>query len=170
MAQEYKITQISAEAPREWQGPKGTVYYIKVKLEGHPKPVSIGKRSPDSLRVGDSVYGTITSDPNRNEDKFKAEQQVSSGYSPSTKTVSGKTFDDRTMYVSYAKDLAVALVANGAVPGTDDFTEHMAQLVGGVLGAADMLQGKKELAQAQVDEDVAAAIEMFKNEERDEEF
>lgn len=67
---DYKVLQVSGEAPRQWDGPHGTVYYIKAKLEGHDKPVSIGKKKPDALKVGDTVYGTIeVSD--LPEDKFK---------------------------------------------------------------------------------------------------
>lgn len=162
---EYKITQVSSRPPREWAGPKGTVYYIKVKLDGHAKPVSIGKKAPDALKVGDTVYGTITEDPMHDEDKFKAEQNPSYSSSAPRSSGGGKGSDDRSFYVSYAKDLAVALVANGAVPGTEDFTEHMAQLAGDVLGAADMLQHPVPANRAEVDADVAAAIDMFTKED-----
>lgn len=56
---EYKILMIDEAEPRKWDGPNGTVFYITVGLEGHPKPVSIGKKSPDALKVGDTVFGTI---------------------------------------------------------------------------------------------------------------
>lgn len=59
MAQEYKIGMIDGSEPRKWSGPNGDVFYITVGLEGHPKLVSIGKKSPDALKVGDTVYGTI---------------------------------------------------------------------------------------------------------------
>lgn len=75
MAQEYTITKISEDEPREWKGEFGTVYYIKVKLEGHNKPVTIGKKSPDALKVGDKVFGDIkpTEYP---EDGFKSVNPV----------------------------------------------------------------------------------------------
>lgn len=50
---------IDIDPPREWNGPKGKVYYITVGLEGHSKPVTIGKKTPDALKVGDTVYGEI---------------------------------------------------------------------------------------------------------------
>lgn len=56
---EYKIGMIDIDPPREWNGPKGKVYYITVGLEGHSKPVTIGKKTPDALKVGDTVYGEI---------------------------------------------------------------------------------------------------------------
>lgn len=73
MSQEYKITKVSADKPREWPNPHGgTVYYIKVMLEGHDKPVSVGKKAPDALKPGFTVYGTIEPS-DLPEDKFKAE-------------------------------------------------------------------------------------------------
>lgn len=80
VAQEYKITRISQDPPREWNNPKGgTIYYKKVMLEGWDKPVSIGKKSPDALKVGDTVYGTIEIAAGYPEDKFKAEQNPNYG-------------------------------------------------------------------------------------------
>lgn len=75
---EYKVTKVSEQKPREWEGPHGTVYYIKVMLEGHNRPVSIGKKSANALKAGDTVYGTITPDPNFEEDKFKPDQKPNS--------------------------------------------------------------------------------------------
>lgn len=61
MSNTYKITRVSSQPPREHYSQKynSTTYYIKVMLEGHDRPVSIGKRAPDALKVGDTVYGTI---------------------------------------------------------------------------------------------------------------
>jgi hypothetical protein len=77
---EYRITKVSQQPPREWSNPKGgTIYYIKVKLQGHDKPVEIGKKSPDSLHAGVVVHGTIepTEFP---ADKFKADLLPQPGY------------------------------------------------------------------------------------------
>lgn len=70
MAQEYTITRISSEDPRQWTGEHGTVYYIKVMLDGHNKPVSIGKKDPNALKVGETVFGDIIPTEYA-EDKFK---------------------------------------------------------------------------------------------------
>lgn len=80
MAQDHKILKVSQEAPREWAGPAGTIYYIKVMLDGHSKPVEVGKKKPDALKAGDTVYGDIesTSYPN---DKFKAAQKPNASFS-----------------------------------------------------------------------------------------
>lgn len=57
---EYKVTQINVDGPpNEWAGPKGKVYYIGVMLDGWDKPVSIGKKTPDALKIGDTVYGEV---------------------------------------------------------------------------------------------------------------
>ena len=72
MAQDYNITRVSSSEPRKYDGEYGTVYYIKVMLEGHKKPVSIGKKSPDALKEGDVVYGDIQVKPDYDEDGFKA--------------------------------------------------------------------------------------------------
>jgi hypothetical protein len=174
MAREYKVTQVSSEAPREWQGPNGTVFYIKVKLEGHPKPVTIGKKSPDALKASDTVYGTIISDPNRNEDKFKAEQnphQSSGGYSSGKSSATGsKTFDERAMYVSYAKDIAVALINQGIIPGTEDFTDYMLYTSGSINRTAEVLKEGEPVSQFKVNDDLAAAIDMFAGAHEDEDF
>jgi hypothetical protein len=75
MSQDYRISDVSEATPRRWDGPNGTVYYITVHLEGHPKAVSIGKKAPDALKAGDTVFGDIeaTTYP---EDKFKAGKKV----------------------------------------------------------------------------------------------
>lgn len=75
---EYKITKVSDQPPRTWDGPNGTVYYVKVSLDGHDKPVEIGKKNPDALSVGMTVNGTIkpTDYP---ADSFKAESTFGGG-------------------------------------------------------------------------------------------
>lgn len=161
MAQSYKITQVSSQPPREWAGPKGTVYYIKLKLEGHPKPVSIGKRSPDALHVGDVVYGTITADYNHEEDKFKSEPNPN--FTGTSRTGAAKVSDDRSFYVAYAKDLAVALITSN--PGAYTIEEHWDKILdlvnigGRILQSGDLASGIP--TQADVNDEVAAAIEMF---------
>lgn len=71
---EYKITQVSSQPPKEYDGQNGKIYYIKVALQGHAKPVSIGKKSPNALKPGDTVYGTIMP-TEYDTDNFKAENK-----------------------------------------------------------------------------------------------
>jgi hypothetical protein len=79
MAQDYKISKVSSSEPRKYESEYGTVYYIKVMLEGHKKPVSIGKKSPDALKEGDVVYGDIQVKPDYDEDGFKAVKKPDGG-------------------------------------------------------------------------------------------
>lgn len=69
---EYKVIRVSDKPSNAWNGPNGTIYYQNYMLEGHPKPVSIGKKQPDTIKVGDVLNGSITQDSGPN-DKFKAE-------------------------------------------------------------------------------------------------
>lgn len=71
---EYKITQVSANPPKEYDGQNGRIYYIKVALQGHAKPVSVGKKTPNALRVGDTVNGTILP-TEYDTDNFKSENK-----------------------------------------------------------------------------------------------
>lgn len=72
-AQEYKVTKVSTQEPKVYEGQYGTTYYIKVMLEGVDEPVEIGKKSPDALKQGDTVYGTVTD--GQYGKKFKAEKK-----------------------------------------------------------------------------------------------
>jgi len=77
---EYTIKAVSDKPASEWQGPHGTVYYKRVMLEGHDKPVEIGKKAPDILKVGMTVSGDIK--PDRGEaDKFKAAPMAQASFS-----------------------------------------------------------------------------------------
>jgi len=75
----YKITKVSTQEPRVWDNPKGgKIYYIKVAVDGWEKPIEVGKKSPDALKVGDELHGTITATEYPN-DKFKADPPAFSG-------------------------------------------------------------------------------------------
>lgn len=71
---EYKVARVSDEEPREHfnEQYKTTTYYIKVMLEGHARPVTIGKKSRDALKIGDTVNGTILP-TEYDTDNFKSE-------------------------------------------------------------------------------------------------
>lgn len=69
---EYKVLRVSEKPSNAWNGPNGTIYYQNYMLEGHPKPVSIGKKQPDTIKAGDVLTGNIIQDSGPN-DKFKAE-------------------------------------------------------------------------------------------------
>lgn len=112
MAQQYTVKQVSQQPPKEWQGANGTVYYIKTLLEGHSKPVSIGKKSPNALKVGDTVYGTIT--PTQyEEDKFKAEKPAGSFGSKYSR-------DDAAIRAQWAIGQAMTKFEQGCYAATDE--------------------------------------------------
>lgn len=73
MSKEYTVTKISQDDPREWDGPHGKVYYVKVKLEGVERAVEIGKKDPMALKEGSTVYGEIIPQDGRPTDRFKSD-------------------------------------------------------------------------------------------------
>lgn len=74
----HKVVKVSEQEPKLYNGQYGITYYIKVMLEGHSKPVEIGKKSPDAIKVGDVLSGTII--PTQYQtDKFKAEAKPFGG-------------------------------------------------------------------------------------------
>lgn len=70
----YKVIKVSEQEPKKYEGQYGTTYYIKVMLEGHTKPVEIGKKTPDAIKVGDELYGEVIPTEYQT-DKFKAEKK-----------------------------------------------------------------------------------------------
>jgi hypothetical protein len=68
---EYKVTSLVNDTPKEWNGPHGVIYYHSVNVEGHPKAISVGKKEPNTIKVGDTIYGDINP-TDYLEDKFKA--------------------------------------------------------------------------------------------------
>lgn len=161
MAQEYKITQVSVQAPREWAGPKGTVYYIKVKLDGHAKPVSIGKKAPDALHVGDTVYGTVTEDFTHDEDKFKSEQNPSYGGAPSAGSKPAYVpRDDLAIRAQWAIGQSMTAVFNGDTANTAQVELLARELFSMVDRVKEPVS---EPAQSEEDKQIAAAIDMFQD-------
>lgn len=128
---EYKIIRISPEPAREHYNNQynTTTYYIKVQLEGHPKAVSVGKRTPDALKPGDIIYGTILP-TTYDADNFKSEARPNPAAAShqNTNSPSGGDTRDRAFYTSYAKDIAVAL-ANRQAPFDDKEFEKITKAV-----------------------------------------
>lgn len=164
MAQDYTITQVSAQAPREWGEGSMKTYYIKVKLEGHDRPVSIGKKAPDALHVGDTVYGTIANDPSHDEDKFKSEQKPNYGAStPPTSKPAYTPRDDLAIRAQWAIGKSVELkIAEG---GDGDAIEETAQWLFAMVDRVKKGSSSLPAPKAEVDEAVAADIDMFTKEE-----
>lgn len=92
MGQKYTITKVSQEPPREHVNSYGTTYYIKVMLDKHDKPVTIGKKQPNSLKVGDTVYGRVV--PTQYDaDKWQGEQEPATQTSTPHQTYTPKDQD-----------------------------------------------------------------------------
>ena len=108
---EYKISKVSDQEPKKYDGQYGTTYYIKVMLDGHAKPVEIGKKSPDALKAGDTVYGSITATEYQT-DKFKGEQEPFEGSKGSFNKVEDPAKQDSIIRQSSMK-ASIDLVSNG---------------------------------------------------------
>lgn len=111
MPQHYKVIQISPEQPRKWDGPHGAVYYIDVMLEGHAKPVSIGKKSPDALKAGATVYGDIE-ESDFVADKFKAAKEFNQTGTTASESVDTQESIWRSVALNNATALQAARVSN----------------------------------------------------------
>ena len=110
---EYKISKVSDQEPKKYDGQYGTTYYIKVMLDGHAKPVEIGKKSPDALKAGDTVYGSITATEYQT-DKFKGEQKPFEGSKGSFNKVEDPAKQDSIIRQSSMK-ASIDLVSNGKI-------------------------------------------------------
>ena len=110
---EYKISKVSDQEPKKYDGQYGTTYYIKVMLDGHAKPVEIGKKSPDALKAGDTVFGSITATEYQT-DKFKGEQKPFEGSKGSFNKVEDPAKQDSIIRQSSMK-ASIDLVSNGKI-------------------------------------------------------
>lgn len=165
--QEYKITKVSQQEPREWNGPNGTVYYIKVMLEGHDKPVSIGKKKPDALKEGFTVYGTIepTDLP---EDKFKAAQNPNGGYSGSKKPAYNENGQKHGAALKIAADF---LIANKVTSSQEEFVEQLQALSSKIFAIkTPIAAGESEQSGYEKAKAVAAKLPKSEPERSEEEY
>ena len=127
MAQDYKVAQVSPET-RTFSTKFGDMVSYKIKLEGVDEVIELAqKTSSQPPQSGDQLYGSIDTSGSFGP-KFKKERRDSFGggfggqsqyqtgggtRTQGTSASSGRfgNSDPFTMYLSYAKDLAVALVA-----------------------------------------------------------
>ncbi len=143
MAQEYKVVRVSQEQPREWAGPHGTVYYIKTMLEGHDKAVSIGKKKPDALKEGDTVYGTIE-ESDLPEDKFKPASLPKFENKPSGQTDEYWAKKDERIQAQFAIKTAVALLRNPEADVPAETIEHWARVFYAMVDKVSGQEGPEE--------------------------
>ena len=121
MSNEYKVIRISEQEPKKYDGQYGTTYYIKVMLEGHEKPVEIGKKTPDAIKAGDTVYGSITATEYQT-DKFKGEQKPFEGSKGSFNKVEDPAKQDSIIRQSSMK-ASIDLVSNGKIELDELYTK-----------------------------------------------
>jgi hypothetical protein len=106
----YKVSKVSEQEPKKYEGQYGVTYYIKVMLEGHDKPVEIGKKTPDAIKLGDELFGEIIPTEYQT-DKFKAERQP---FTPGAKRVEDPAKQDSIIRQSSMK-AAIDLVVSGKI-------------------------------------------------------
>lgn len=133
MSQEYKIIKVSSQPPKEWEGSHGKVYYIKVMLEGHDKPVSVGKKSPDALKAGDTIFGTIVP-TDFGEDKFKSESKPYGGGGHAPK-------DEKAIQSMWAIGQAISAMGLVGDKDTDFYIGEVSDLAVQLFGMVDFVKG-----------------------------
>ena len=124
---EYKVTKVSEQEPKKNDGQYGTTYYIKVMLDGHAKPVEIGKKTPDAIKTGDTVYGTVIPTEYQT-DKFKAEAKP---FTPGAKQEDPAKQD--SIIRQSSMKAAVDLVVSGKIELTELY-DRADQIVAWVKG------------------------------------
>lgn len=139
---EYRIEAVSSET-RTYDTKYGQMVSYKLKLEGVDAPVELGqKTTTPAPQAGATLSGHVEDGPYGK--KFKKEQaqfgggsgftpQTSSSSTPTQAGTSGstKSFDSFTMYLSYAKDLAVALVGTKEGFTADKYGELLEEVTAG---------------------------------------
>jgi hypothetical protein len=126
----YTINRVSEQQPREWTNPLGgVIYYIKVMLEGHDRPVEVGKKKPDALSAGQTINGNILSKPEFEADGFKAD--------PITPHSGGGTGgghyqrDDNAIKAQFAIKAGIAFAAaSGKAPTIKDVQTYAIEFYG----------------------------------------
>jgi hypothetical protein len=137
---EYKIQAVSPET-RTYDTKYGQMISYKLKLEGVDTPVELGqKTTTPAPQEGGTLNGTIDTSGQYGP-KFKKENaQFGGGFgSPTASTQSTtstgrsdtKSFDSFTMYLSYAKDLAVALLASDEAFDSDKYGLLLEEVIAG---------------------------------------
>lgn len=142
---------------------KGEVTIWELELEYQGKPVSAKTYSKAIATPGWS--GTVETYEKTNNrggsDTFVKQPQKEGGYSGGGGYRGGggkKDADPFTMYLSYAKDLAVALIGQGVMPSTKKFeTEYAAGLGNIEAGGAQLFTGREKAKAGEVDKPQAVA-------------
>lgn len=141
MAQDYKIQAVAPDT-RSYETKFGQMTSYKIKLVDVDKPVELSqKASTPAPQAGQTLHGHI--EESQYGPKFKKEQQQAFGVMSSTSSgswngqgkssgFSGKFQSDPfTMYLSYAKDIAVALIATKDGFDSEKFGAILEEVIAG---------------------------------------
>lgn len=114
MAQDYKVTAVSGQPPRQFETKYGPLVSYKIKLEGVSEVVEITKK-PDSPvpKEGDSLYGTLDMSGQYGP-KFKSERRADNSFGGGGNAGSKPAYqpkDEKAIQAMWAIGQAVA--ANG---------------------------------------------------------
>lgn len=152
------------KATSVWKSPDGQREIWELELDYEGKPVKAKTYSKDIAT--NEWHGTVETyekaGRNGSETFVKQPPKEGGSYGPSTSsgtsTPSGSGFaggkpsnDPYTMYLSYAKDVMVALIAADKVAGYDDYTDFL----DAVSAGGDILYSKRPDAEPTVDKPVA---------------
>ena len=119
MSQEYKVIQLSQDKAKEWNGPNGVIFYKKAKLEGHEKPVEIGKKTKDGLKVGDTIYGHIEA-TDYVTDKFKSDSRPQAQASSQAPKQTDEYWADKDAGIKAQFAIKAAIAYTAVVYNKDD--------------------------------------------------
>lgn len=95
---------------RKWNGQNGVVYYFDILLDNHDRG-SIGKKSKESLKVGDTLVYLLEEGEKGNKIKEFKENGFSGGFQGNRGATRG---GNESFALSYAKDIVVAMIAKKA--------------------------------------------------------
>jgi hypothetical protein len=116
---------------RKWEGPNGTVFYHEIVLDNGDFG-SIGKKTEDSIHIGDELTYTIELHDRGNRIKAVNPQFVGGNGGSNGGGFKGTSKGSSASFaLSYAKDLAVANIAKASGP------IEMEQLTERVIAAAE---------------------------------
>lgn len=127
---QYTIKAVSSQT-RSYETKFGPMISYKVMFEGEETPVEVSQKAATAApKVGDVVEGTIDTSGQYGP-KFKKEyNQGGFGGAPRGGSSGGNKYqsDPFTMYLSYAKDVAVALIGTKDGFDADKFADILEQV------------------------------------------
>ncbi len=148
MPMEYKIKQVSQQEPKRYEGQYGVTLYYKVRFEGSEDVIEIGRKEDNPPKVGEQLYGTVTSGQYGN--KFKSEKK------PFNQSSGSKyTRDDSAIQSQWAIGQSVQLAIAGGKPDLETI-EAEAKKLFAMIERVKTGQATKEEANQEA---IAALIE-----------